>query len=190
MILIAIKYLVSVILGFFSGVLLMMIGGGIVMGVSRQYGYRPAALGPAIVLIFLVGGWAVSTLLLVRLAEDSVRVIERGSLLGACEWLLVSLVVGILGGQAPSQGRLFGEDGIKSMIFIGVMILVCLATYALARFMSPERHPKTAPDLAPQTNQPILKQCSRCRQLAESFARFCNSFGTPFVVVGHNISRQ
>jgi hypothetical protein len=185
------KYLVSFILGAFSGFMIMMMGIGISMGLS-QYGYRPAAPGPNLLGFFIVGlvGWAVSTLLLVRLAEDSVRVIKRGSLLGACEWLLFSLVFVIFGPQSLFQGRGFGADEIKAMIFGGVMILICLATYAVARFMSPERSPKTAPDLVIQMNQTILKQCNRCGQLAESFARFCNSCGTPFVAGGHNISRQ
>jgi len=192
MIIFAMKYLVSVILGFFSGVLLMVIGIRIATGLSR-YGYHPAVISPGFMGLFMVGGWAVSTLLLVRLAEDAVRVIKRGSLLGAGEWLLFSFVWGFFDRQAPFQGRGFDDDGIRSMIFIGIMILICLATYAVARFMSPERSRERAPDLVIQMNQPVLKQCSRCGQLAESFARFCNSCGTPFVAGGlgePNMSRE
>ncbi len=180
MIIFAMKYLVSIVLGFFSGFLIMMMVIAVAAGLSR-YGYRSAAINPTFFGLFFIGGWAVSTLLLVRLAENSVRVIKRGSLLGAGEWLLFSLVWVIFGRQAPSKGHLFDDDGIKSMIFAGVMILVCLATYALARFMSPERSPERVPDLVIQMNQPILKQCSRCGQWQEGFALFCISCGTPFV---------
>jgi hypothetical protein len=189
MTLIAMKYVVSAILGAFSGSLITVMGISVARGLGR-YGYLPAAPGPALLGGLFLVGWIVSALLLVRLAEDAVKVIKRGSLLGAGEWLLFSFVAVIFDSQTPFQGRAFGADEIKAMIFGGLMILLCLATYTLARFMSPERSPKTAPDLAPQMNKPILKQCSRCGQLAEPLTRFCNSCGTPFVAGGQNIYRQ
>jgi hypothetical protein len=188
----AMKYLVSFTLGAFSGFLIFLMGLAFFSEPGRHI--NPSnrlvminLLLPSFIL-FLIG-WAVSTLLLVRRAEDSVRVIQRGSLLGAGEWLLFYFAWVIFGRPAPFQGRVFDDDGIKSMIITGIMILVCLATYAVARFMSPER----APDPVIQMNQPILKQCSRCGQLAEIFARFCNSCGTPFVAGGlgeTNMSRE
>src|SRR5262245_35748121 len=92
------KAVVAVLMGLFSGFLIYMI-------LAMMFVNPGADSGPstALVLLSFLGGWALSTWLLMRGARSVSKVFSRGFLLGAAEWLLMGLAGLVFSGKAVSS---------------------------------------------------------------------------------------
>jgi hypothetical protein len=146
------KIVTGVLLGALSGFLLYLMTAFLLMDFSRPQ-QRPSA---SIVLVFLAG-WLFSSLLLINGAQTVTKVLARGFLLGAAEWLMMIFVGFVFTGSATSQamniaqgadsaraGTMIG-GGIASLVMGGFsffMVLVCLAAFAIVHFMKREMRPE------------------------------------------------
>ncbi len=114
---------------------------------------QPDSLNPLFVISVFFLGWACSSLLLLRGAQTAAKVLMRGFLLGAAEWLIMIFVGIFVSGRsaiqasaltsdnsAESAGAMIGS-GIAAILLGGFsffMVLVCLAGFAIVYFMKRE----------------------------------------------------
>lgn len=103
--------------------------------------------------VFVLGGWILSTHILLKNAKSTAHVLSRGFLLGAGEWFAMILAFVIMGGRIASQtiaehggsgaavvGVTIG-GGIAGAVSIGLcisMVVVCLIGYAITYFIRKE----------------------------------------------------
>lgn len=136
----------ALLVGLFSGFLIYVIF-GLVIG--------PKDVSPLFIMTTFLGGWAVTTYVVLNGASTAGKVWSSGGLLGAGEWLLVGLAMFVYNsrtvaeseavkGANPSadSGAIF--DGLTSMIGIGLaalMAIPCLIIYFVARRISNEPVP-------------------------------------------------
>lgn len=170
------KALVGIVLGLFSGILIYI---GAAMVVAREGG----GPSPGFVAATLIGGWVVSSWLLVRGARSVSKVFSRGFLLGAAEWLAMIPAGMILSGKALSAtvekgsgsdaevaGATIGA-GLVSAITGGVsvvMALVCLLGFLVSHLLGREMKPEATA---------ATRACPECAELVQLAARRCKHCG-------------
>ena len=131
----------ALIIGLLSGFLIYIIF-GLVIG--------PKDVSPLFIVTTFLGGWALTTYVVLNGASTAGKVWSSGGLLGAGEWLLVGLAMLVYNGRTVTEsevvmggnpvadsGALVG--GFTSMIGIGLaafMAIPCLIIYFVARRIS------------------------------------------------------
>ena len=169
----AIKFIVAVLMGFCSGFLIYMMAA--MLFVST--GSRPSG---AFVLVGFIGGWVLSSWLMLRGAASVSKVFSRGFLLGAAEWLFMIVVgfvlagktVAVAGSQAAAAGAAVG-GGVIAMLTGGVsivMALICLIGFAVSYFLGKEMSKEV---IAPTPT----KKCPSCAELVQVEALKCRHCG-------------
>lgn len=172
------KTLIALLMGLISGFLIYMMAAMLVIDPSSG-----RSISPAFVLILFLGGWALSTYVMLRGALTVATVAKRGFLLGAAEWLLMILVGLIYSGRvvstvasatgtsdAGTAGAVVG-GGLMAVLtgaFSIVMILICLAGFAITFFMGREMKTEVAT---------ATKKCPECAELIQQDARKCRYCG-------------
>ena len=111
------KIAVGAVLGLFSGFL-------IYMAVAMLFANKePSSI---FVLTTFLGGWVISTIVLVRGARTLSKVFSRGFLLGAAEWLAMIPVGMVVSGQALTetvdQGSGSGAEVVGADV-VGVVVV-------------------------------------------------------------------
>jgi hypothetical protein len=115
--------------------------------IASSYGLLQA---PTLGIILLFGGWIASSYGLLQGAQTTSKVLARGFLLGATEWLLMVGVGFISASKIIDLSRSQLEMSVASSgIFAAVtggaslfMVLVCLAGYAIVHFWRREMKPE------------------------------------------------
>ena len=131
----------ALVIGLLSGFLIYLIF-GLVIG--------PKDVSPLFIVTTFLGGWALTTYVVLNGASTAGKVWSSGGLLGAGEWLLVGLAMLVYNGRTVAEsgvvtggnpvadsGALVG--GFTSMIGIGLaafMAIPCLIIYFVARRIS------------------------------------------------------
>ncbi|MBA2491983.1 MAG: zinc ribbon domain-containing protein [Gammaproteobacteria bacterium] len=172
------KVVVAVLMGLISGFLIYMMGAMLAVDLSSSQ-----APAPAFVALLFLGGWALSTWLLLRGARTLSAVFRRGFLLGAAEWLLMAAIGVIFSGRAVGStiSQTGGSDaaaagaaiggGMMAAITGGVsvfMAVVCLIGFAIAYF--------TGREMSDRTSTPTRK-CPECAEMIQPDARKCRFCG-------------
>jgi hypothetical protein len=131
------KTSIAILMGSCSGLLISIIGSWVFFALNFR-----GTEATFIVLGCFVCGWIVSSCFLLLGARRTSKVLARGFLLGAAEWLLMS------GGGAVRASRMETMDGVGMMIAASAMaplfmVVVCLIGFAMMQFwrrkMEPER---------------------------------------------------
>jgi hypothetical protein len=172
------KTVVAVAMGLISGFLMYMMAAMLTVDVSGTSTSRPS-----FALVLLIGGWILSTWLLLRGAASVSAVFRRGFLLGAAEWLLMagvgvlfsgrmvnSSMTGTGGSDAASAGAAVG-GGLMAALTGGVsvfMAIVCLIGFAIAYF--------TGREMSDRTSTPTRK-CPECAEMIQPDAKKCRYCG-------------
>jgi len=168
------KLIAALALGFLSGLLIYFGAGMLLADLGAQSGP-----GTGFVAATLLGGWAASTWLLRRGARSVSKVVARGALLGAAEWLAMIPVGMVLGGKAVAHtvgdaatnaevaGATIG-GGLIATLTGGLslfMALACLLCFVVAHLLGREMKPEpTAPtQTCPDCAEEILMAARRCR---------------------------
>lgn len=179
------KTTVAVFMGLFSGVLLYLMAGMLFIDFDTKA--EPSGL---FIAVTLLGGWALSTWLLLKNARTTSRVLSRGFLLGAAEWFTMILVGVIFGGRttgsalahsssvdgASAVGAALG-GGLVAFLTGGVsifMAIVCLIGFAIVHL--------TAREMKAEPAEPT-KKCPMCAELVLVEARRCKHCGADLAVV-------
>ena len=168
------KIVVGLVLGLFSGFLVYM---------AAAMLFANGDPSPAFVFTTFLGGWSLTTIVLVRGAQTVSKVFSRGFLLGAAEWLAMIPIGMVISGQAltetvaqgsGSDAELAGATlgaGFVSILTGGVsmaMAVVCLIGFAISYFIGREMRPE---DVAPS------RSCPECAELIKEAAKKCKHCG-------------
>ena len=175
------KATVAVLMGLVSGLIIYFAAAMIFADLGS------GSTGPSglFVAMTLIGGWALTTWLLLRKVGSTNMVLRRGFLVGAAEWLFMAFAGVIFSGRSVSNslsdpiaansgaaqaGAAVG-GGIVAAITGGVsvfMAVVCLIGFAIAYFMAREMHDSTT---APK------RKCPECAEMIQAEARKCKHCG-------------
>lgn len=172
------KAIVAILMGFFSGFLIYMMAAMIFIKDNS-----PSSL---FVFITWIGGWVLSSYIILRGAKTLSKVFSRGFLIGAAEWLLMIPAGLILTGKAVSEtvtasggsgaataGAAIG-GGFLAFLSGGVsifMAVLCLIGFTVSFFMG--REMKT------EVSSPS-KKCPECAELVQAEAKKCRYCGANF----------
>lgn len=176
--------LVAIVLGFLSGSLIWMTG-------ALLFANPGSSEGPSSVFVFLtfvtfVGGWVLSSYVMLRGVRSVSRVFTRGALIGAAEWLVFGLAGIVLSGRAAAHAAGAGASGaetagaavgggIMAVLSGGVavfMAVVCLIVFAIAYFAGREMRDTTGTP---------TKKCPECAEMVQAEARRCKHCGAVLV---------
>jgi len=140
------KTSIAILMGSCSGLLIAIMGSWLFFALNFV-GYE--ATFP--VLGCFVGGWIVSSCFLLLGARTISKVLARGFLLGAAEWLLM------IGGGSIRASRMETMDGVGMMIAASamvslLMVALCLIGFAIVQFW----RRKMEPELSTSSNTPSL----------------------------------
>jgi hypothetical protein len=139
------KTSISILMGSCSGLLISIMGSWVFFALNFS-GSNATFLG----LGSFVGGWIVSSCFLLRGARTPSKVLARGFLVGAVEWLLM-IGVGVI-----RASRMEAMDGVGMMIAASamvslLMVALCLIGFAIVHFwrrkMEPELNTPSTPPL-------------------------------------------
>lgn len=170
------KALIAVFMGFFSGFLIYMMALMVFTG-----GESPSSVFNYITFF---GGGVLSGYIMLRGAKTISKVISRGFLIGAAEWLAMIPVGLIFAGKgitdtvsnsggsdaALISGLAFGSH-LVSFLTSGVsifMTVMCLIGFSIAYLIGRE--------MKPEANTPIRK-CPECAELVQADAKKCHYCG-------------
>jgi hypothetical protein len=133
----------ALLVGLFSGFLIYIIFGFVI---------GPKDVSPLFIMTTFLGGWAVTTYVVLNGASTAGKVWSSGGLLGAGGWLLVGLAMLVYNGRMLAESEAV-KDGnpiadscaifgaLTSMIGIGLtgfIAIPCLIIYFVARRISNE----------------------------------------------------
>lgn len=174
------KTVIAILMGAVSGFLIYVMITLLIIGPNTD----PTTAAIVVPLAF-IGGWILSTWLLLRGASGASSVLRRGFLLGAGEWLAMAAVGVIFSGKAVAATNSGGDaassagaavgGGIVAMLAGGVsvfMAVVCLIGFAIAYF--------TGREMQDTTSTPT-KKCPECAEMVQAEARKCKHCGAALV---------
>ena len=131
------KTSIAILMGSCSGLLIAIMGSWVIFALNFS-----GAEATFLVLGCFVCGWIVSSCFLLLGARTTSKVLARGFLLGAAEWLLMS------GGGAIRTSRMETMDGAGMMIAASamapllIMVVVCLIGFAIMQFWRRKMEPE------------------------------------------------
>ena len=136
----------AILMGSCSGLLISIMGSWVFF--SLNFGGSEATF---LVLGCFAGGWVLSSCFLLLGARTPSKVLARGFLLGAAEWLLM------IGGGAIRANLMETMDGVGMMIAASamvslLMVALCLMGFAIVHFW----RRKMEPELSTSGNTPPL----------------------------------
>jgi hypothetical protein len=121
------KILSALLVGFFSGFLIYMMS-AMLAGTE--------SITPWLILVAFIGGWGLTTFVVLKGATTTSKVWARGDLLGAAEWMLAGLVALVYSGKTLGEtqalnspdsayraGAIVGA-GVVSMMGIGLAVFM------------------------------------------------------------------
>jgi len=140
------KTTIAILMGSCSGLLISIMGSWVFFALN--FGGSEATF---LVLGCFAGGWIVSSWFLLLGAGRPSKVLARGFLLGAAEWLLM------IGGGAIRAIRMETMDGVGMMIAASamvslLMVALCLIGFAMVHFW----RRKMEPELSMSSHTPPL----------------------------------
>lgn len=169
--------LVSVIMGFFSGLLICFE----LRMVFFTNLYDKSAIIKMLFTIFTFGGsWTLTTYLIAKGAKSVSKAFSRGFLIAAAEWLLVIPVTFISGSKALSYATRNGAENIGAAIIGGsiftfltsgfaiTMAVICLLAFAVSNYLGREMRPEDTGN---------TRKCPECAEMIKPDAKKCRFCG-------------
>jgi len=160
------KIVVGVIHGFLSGFMILM---------ASALLFKSREPSGALFFVTFFGGWALSSIVLVRGARTVSKVFSRGFLLGAAEWLAmipVGIVVNIRAQGTGTDTEVVAAAATLSSFITGAvsiaMAVVCLIGFAVSYLIGREMKPEEATQ---------TRTCPECAELIKAAARKCKHCG-------------
>lgn len=169
------RILSALLVGLFSGFLIYMIF-GLIIG--------PREVSSPFVMTTFLGGWALTTYVVLNGAATVAKVWSSGGLIGAVEWLLFGLAMLLYSGKTLAEKPTFGA-GLNSMMGIALavfMAIPCLILYFVTARISSELQPGTARIKCPQCAETIAAEANKCQ--------FCGSMGILILKKRESSSRE
>ncbi len=184
------KIFIGLVMGFFSGFLIYVVLAMLVMDPSGTTSTDLSRI--LFVAVTFLGGWTLSSIVLLHGARSVSKVFSRGFLLGATEWLAMipagmiyngrvvrdSVARGVVRGTGTEAAGARMAVDLISFITGGIsilMALVCLLGFAISYFAGKEMKPEAAIP---------TRRCPECAELIQEAARTCKHCGTEILQSG------